>query len=140
MDATGADLGVCADLDAFNGDLNAAVGSYMEGQGHQQSTPAGGNLAGAAGAPVEGVHFATMYNEKYGLLHPKVNKTSILTESLAVSCCFWNDTVALTLTLMVLCQFWNDDYDSAVRGARCEGKMVLVYFHDQHEVHSNTTP
>jgi len=83
-------------LDAFGGDLNAAVGSYMEG--HQ--APAAAQIAEAEGAQVEGIGFATMYTEQYGLLHPK---------------------------------FWNEDYEAAVRAARCEGKMMLVYFHDQHE-------
>jgi hypothetical protein len=80
-------------LDAFNGDLNAAVGSYMQ---INEQPSNGGN----PGASVIGAGFASAYNSQFGMLHP---------------------------------EFWTDDYDSAVRAARCQGKMLLVYLHDEHE-------
>ena len=56
-----------ADLDAFNGDLNAAVEMYMQSNGNSS-----GGAAGPSTQSVIGAGFASMYNEQFGLLHPQV--------------------------------------------------------------------
>merc|ERR1711865_307411 len=52
-------------LDAFNGDLNAAVEMFMQSNGH------GSSAAGPSAENAIGAGFATMYNDQYGLLHPQ---------------------------------------------------------------------
>jgi len=79
-------------LDAFNGDLNAAVEMYMQSNGNSSA-----GAAGPSSQSVIGAGFASMYNEQFGLLHP---------------------------------QFSMDDYDGAVRAARVQGKLLIVYMHD----------